>query len=377
LFSTTLLQTKTSTNSRAAETQPALKKKNVNPIIGGQEVEESRWPFMARIISNSDGELHLCGGTLIAPGWVLTAKHCVVDENGDLLENKNILVQVGPEKKDIQDVVIARHEKNYSDFLSGTVKGVYSFSDTNTHLSNTEDKGVFKYMYSPNKNGIALIQLIYVPHDTTGKALDTISLVNAEKVNSNRNGQMTVSMGYGRTIAIDSHSHSEILMQAVLPISNQFKDEFNNDIDSPQKVLQDFEYIVGYPLGKVSQCYGDSGGPNIVWNGEYWVQAGVVLRHNVNKLCGDSNDFNVLAKLSYTDANNSNLSYINWIKDTINREGFPVGVSSTYIYNGRGTFIGVPLPAEETKEYYSRICDKAEWGNNLPEICPLNIYHGH
>ena len=38
-------------------------------------------PWMASINSSGTGD-HLCGGTLVAPQWVLTARHCVPDGTG-------------------------------------------------------------------------------------------------------------------------------------------------------------------------------------------------------------------------------------------------------------------------------------------------------
>ncbi|XP_019743514.1 chymotrypsin-like elastase family member 2A [Hippocampus comes] len=58
-------------------------------VVAGVDVKPHSWPWQVSLQSDSSGRWsHVCGGTLIAPEWVLTAAHCI---NG----RHNYRVEVG------------------------------------------------------------------------------------------------------------------------------------------------------------------------------------------------------------------------------------------------------------------------------------------
>ncbi|XP_075462192.1 chymotrypsin-C-like [Ascaphus truei] len=91
---------------------------NVSRVVGGEDVNPNSWPWQISLqYSASSGWGHTCGGTLIAPNWVLTAAHCissgriyrVVLGKHNLKEEEAGSVIISPEK-------IIVHE-NWNSFL--------------------------------------------------------------------------------------------------------------------------------------------------------------------------------------------------------------------------------------------------------------------
>ncbi|MCU5786291.1 trypsin-like serine protease [Alloalcanivorax marinus] len=66
-------------------------------IIGGETAPAGEWPWMVQldIQFRATNEVGLCGGALLAPGWAVTAAHCLIEEDNQGVPPGDVTVLYG------------------------------------------------------------------------------------------------------------------------------------------------------------------------------------------------------------------------------------------------------------------------------------------
>lgn len=229
----------------------------VPQIIGGEEAEPGAWPWMAALVSSDSPDAfngQFCGGSLIAPTWVLTAAHCTEGATAAGI-----------------DVVLGRHILSSNDGERIRVAEIINHPNYN---ANTVD------------SDIALLRLSRAASQT---AVSPLSQSNLSLAVPGTNATVT---GWGNTSTTGASFPDELRQVTVPLVSNPTC----NAPNSYNGAITDNMLCAGFAQGGKDSCQGDSGGPLVVPDGNGgWVQAGVV---SWGFGCAEPNLYGVYARVS-------------------------------------------------------------------------------
>ncbi|PDT04862.1 peptidase C14 [Rhizobium chutanense] len=229
-------------------------------VIGGQAAKKGEWPWQVKILAPDPEQRGRfgghCGGSLIAPRWILTAAHCVTSGRSgkqDLFARDLLIV----EGKSKIDKVIS---------VDGPDKPGLAVEDVIIHED--FDRKVFA-------NDIALIKLAE-PAVSRPAILASASDEDVEAA-----GHKAVVTGWGYTKADhgwdDKYLPTE-LQEVELPIvPREDCRAAYRDSSMRMNPIDERNVCAGYAEGGKDACQGDSGGPLVAQRPDKsWIQLGIV-----------------------------------------------------------------------------------------------------
>lgn len=236
-------------------------------IINGRAASPHQWEWMVALIDNTQAHVtpvEICGASLVASDWLLTAAHCVVGENiftlaawiGDV-----DLSSVNGKTIALKRIVIHPQYK---------------------------DDG-----FHPPLNDLALVQLSQVVTQ------NPVRLSNAYNPFTFADDTAVV-MGWGTT-SVYSSNYPLMLQQTTVPITTQAE---CNSFYAYNGSISDSMVCAGFPQGGTDACTGDSGGPLVIPtpsinNVTLWQQLGIV---SFGEGCAQANHYGVYTRVtSYED----------------------------------------------------------------------------
>jgi len=256
-------------------------------IVRGQKAEAGEWPWQIRMLKDLEDRRGFCGGSLIAPDWVLTAAHCTYGPLG--------AIGYGSNKRSELKVVAVSAMFRHPDYPRGAKKADIALLKLAEPIANAPTVAIV------DADGDTLLNVEGVHVTVTGWGAQiegkpdaaTLALINELDEPANLQAAMSAE-----EIAVP-----EELREVEVDVLSF---EGCRDVYATEGMkVSDTEICAGRQGTGRDSCYGDSGGPLVTRTDAGWVQLGVV---SWGKKCGHPFLPGIYSRIA---------SFRGWIDETI------------------------------------------------------------
>ena len=229
----------TATATATAEIEETPPAGLAGQIVGGEAAAVGAWPWIVALQAFIESDYYtFCGGSLVAPSWVLTAAHCVVNATSD-----QIVATVG-----VHRLGSGQGQRRTVDRIVVHPRYGFDFAHDFAH-------------------DLALLHL------EEPVEAELAALLTADSLALAAPDTLAAVIGWG-ALSEDSEEGllSYDLQQVELPVVSE-----EDCTNSMGRMINENLLCAGYSEGGKDACHGDSGSPLVVPDGEGgWQLAGIV-----------------------------------------------------------------------------------------------------